>query len=152
MLVAQRVNYSITCVLLLISLAQCRQRESELSPQIASLVGTWRLVAPDSTYKTILTIELDTANPPHDITPLLANGQSAINAYTLRLFAAIDGTMSSESWSTTEIAGAQTAMAFEQTYFRNLRAVVRYQMTPENRLYLYHGGSQPRVLTYEKVR
>lgn len=146
------VSYVVACLALLLFLAQCGQRESELSPKIAGLVGTWRLVAPDSTFKTTLTIALDKANPPRDITPLLATGQSAVDTYSLRLFATVDGTMSTESWLNTQVAGAPAVMTFEQTYFQNLQAVVRYELTIGNRLYLYHGGSQPHVLTYERIK
>lgn len=147
----QRIPHLIACLALLLFLAQCGQQQSELSPKIAALIGTWQLVTADTTVKIVLTMGLDTANPPQDITPFLATGQSTVNAYSLRLFATLDGTMSAESWTNTKVAGPPSATAFEQTYFTNLQAVARYEMPTQNRLYLYHGGSQPRVLTYEKV-
>lgn len=149
--VAKQVLCLLICAILLPLLIQCGQQESALSPKIAALVGTWRLIAPDTTFRVDLVIGLDTANPPHDVTPLLATGQSAVNTYTLRLFATLDGTMSAESWMNTKVAGTPSALTFEQTYFTNLQAVVRYDMPTQNRLYLYHGGGQPHVLTYEKT-
>lgn len=147
----RRIPHLVIYLVLLLFLARCGQQQSELSPKIAALMGTWQLVAPDTTFKVNLIIGLDTANPPQDITPLLATGQSAVNSYSLRLFATLDGTMSADAWANTKVAGTPSAMTFEQTYFIDLQAVVRYDMPTPNRLYLFHGGSQPRVLTYQKV-
>jgi hypothetical protein len=132
-------------------LTGCGSKETELAPQIKSLIGNWKLVEPDSSYAVTLQIEYDSANPPHDVTPFLVNGKSAVNDYNLRLFAAIDGMMSADNLSSTKKAGSPEAMKFEQTYFTNLRAVVRYELLTEKRLRLLHGGEQPHVLVYEKV-
>lgn len=132
-------------------LTECRKEEVPLAPKIAGLLGTWQLVEPDSSYAVTLLIELDTANPPHDITPFLASGKSAVNAYTVRLFAAVDGMMSAENLGSTKLAGLPAATAFEQNYFTNLRAVVRFELLSENRLRLYHGGNLPHVMEYKKI-
>ena len=143
----------IPIALLLISalLSSCGSKEVELAPQIKSLIGTWKLVEPDSSYAVTLQIEYDTANPPHDVTPFLVTGKSAVNDYNLRLFATIDGMLSADNLSSTKKAGTPEAMKFEQSYFTNLRAVVRYELINEKRLRLLHGGEQPHLLVYEKL-
>ena len=139
-------------VLILLSLTRCGSKEVALAPQITNLIGTWRLVQPDSSYAVTLEFAFDTANPPHDVTPFLASGKSPINDYTLRLFATIDGMMSADDLSSTKRGGTPDAMTFEQTYYKNLRAVARYELTTNNQLRLYHGGDLPRVMVYEKVK
>ncbi len=136
---------------LLLSLTRCGSKEVVLAPQITSLIGTWRLVEPDSSFAVTLVFAYDTANPPHDVTPFLSSGKSPINDYTLRLFATIDGMMSADDLSSTKRGGTTEAMNVEQTYYKNLRAVARYELA-SNRLRLYHGGDLPRVLVYEKVK
>ena len=130
----------------------CRQRETVLAPNIASLAGTWRLVEPASAYAVTLTIDLDTKNPPQDITPFLANGKSSVNSYDIRLFAAVDGMMSAGNLSQTQIAGTPEAMTFEEQYLKNLKAVVRFEQPTPNGLRLLHGGNQPHLLVYEKMK
>jgi heat shock protein HslJ len=49
----------------------------------------------------------------------------------------------------TKIGGSVEEMQFEQTYYANLKAVTRYEIT--NKLRLYYEGTQPGVLVYEKV-
>lgn len=132
-------------------LTGCGSKEVELAPQIKRLIGTWKLVEPDSSYAVTLQIEYDTANPPHDVTPFLVTGKSSVNEYNLRLFATIDGMMSADNLSSTKKAGTPEAMKFEQAYFTNLRAVVQYKLVTEKRLQLLHGGEQPHVLVYEKL-
>lgn len=134
------------------ALVQCHRAEPVLAPAIVSLIGTWRLVEPDSTYGVTLTIELDTKNPPHDVTPFLASGKSPANEYTLQLFVSIDGMMLSDNLSTTERGGTQQAMTFEKRYYANLRAAARYELPVPNRLRLYHGGETPYVMVYEKIK
>ncbi|GAB2599417.1 hypothetical protein GCM10027190_54250 [Spirosoma areae] len=116
------------------------------------MVGTWRLVEPDSTYNVTLEFAYDTRNPPQDITPFNASGKSSVNTYTVRLFATLDGLLSADDLVNTDIAGDPKAMRFEQSYFGNLKAVARYEITNTTRLRLYHGGDQPHVLVYEKVK
>ena len=131
---------------------RCGSKEVVLAPQIENLIGTWKLVEPDSSYAVTLVFALDTRNPPLDITPFLASGKSSVNDYDVRLFATIDGMMSAENLGSTKRAGTTEAMQFEQTYFTNLKAVVRYEMIAQNRLRLLHGGSLPHVMIYEKVK
>lgn len=142
----------LTLVLAITALSGCHREESVLAPAIAGLVGTWRLVEPDSTFGVTLTIDLDTKNPPHDVTSFLASGKSPTNEYTLQLFAAVDGMMSSDNLSSTERGGTQQAMAFEKRYYANLRAAARYELPTPNRLRLYHGGEPPYVMVYEKIK
>ena len=137
---------------LLLLLDGCHREELVLAPAIVSLVGTWRLIEPDSTYGVTLTIDLDTKNPPHDVTPFLASGKSPTNEYTLQLFAAIDGMMSSANLSSTKRGGTQQALTFEKRYYVNLRAAARYELPALNQLRLHHGGEPPYVMVYEKIK
>ena len=114
-------------------------------------MGHGGCVEPDSTYSVTLIFALDTANPPHDVTPFLASGKSSVNTYTVRLFATIDGTLSADNLGSTKIAGDPSATKFEQRYFTNLKAVVRYELASPSKLRLYHGGEEPHVMVYEKV-
>ena len=134
-----------------IGLDGCSSKEVILAPQIANLVGTWRLVEPDSSYAVTLIFTLDTANPPLDITPFLASGKSAVNDYNVRLFATIDGMMSAENLGSTERGGTLEATKFEERYFTNLKAVVRFNMITPDRLRLQHGGESPHVMIYERI-
>src|SRR4051812_39514771 len=132
-------NRPIAFLLLLLLTSQCSQEEAIVAPKIANLIGTWRLVQPDSSYAVTLKFAYDTANPPHDITPFLANGKSSVNTYTLRLFATLDGVMVAENLASTNVTGTPEAMTFEQAYFTNLKAAVRYELTTNDQLRLYHG-------------
>lgn len=134
-----------------IALNGCKSKDIVLSPKIASLVGTWRLVEPDSSYPVTLVFALDTDNPPLDITPFLANGKSSVNDYSVRLFATIDGMMSADGLGSTKKAGSLEATAFEQRYFTNLRAVVRFDLVTPDRLRLQHGGESPHFMIYERT-
>ncbi|GAB3944463.1 hypothetical protein GCM10028805_12020 [Spirosoma harenae] len=135
---------------LLVVMVQCRSSEVELAPKIAGLIGTWKLVEPDSSYAITLVFALDTAHPPRDVTSFKASGKSAVNAYSVNLFAAVDGMMMADQISSTDMAGTPTAMQFEQSYFKNLKSVARYELPSSDRLLLYHGGDQPRVMVYKK--
>ncbi len=136
---------------LLVVLNGCTSKDVVLAPKIAGLVGTWRLIQPDSSHTVTLILALDTDNPPLDITPFLANGQSSVNDYTVRLFATIDGMMSAGNLSSTKKAGTLKATEFEQRYFTNLRAVVRYDLIAPDKLRLQHGGESPYVMMYERT-
>lgn len=141
---------SVSCLVLVTSTVQCKRSDSELAPKIASLIGTWKLVQPDSTYDVTLVFALDTAHPPQDVTSFKASGKAGTNAYRLNMFAAIDGMMMTDQITSTEIAGTPAAMQFEQSYLKNLKVVARYELPTDHQLRLYHGGDQPRVLIYEK--
>ncbi|QMW02126.1 META domain-containing protein [Spirosoma foliorum] len=143
---------AISCLLLItLALSQCTKSQPELAPKIAELIGTWQLVDSDSTYAVTLIFTLDTDNPPHDITSFKASGKSSINTYNLNLFAAIDGLMVADQLGSTKVAGSPAATQFEQQYFKNLKAVARFELPTANELRLYHGGDLPRVLVYKKL-
>ncbi|MVM39882.1 META domain-containing protein [Spirosoma sp. HMF3257] len=143
---------AISCLLLVtLALSQCKQTEPELSPKIAELIGTWQLIEPNTAYEVTLTFALDTANPPHDITSFKASGKSSVNEYNLNLFAAIDGMMVADQLGSTKIAGSPDAMQFEQQYFKNLKAAVRYELPTANLLRVSHGGDEPHLLVYKRL-
>lgn len=143
-------GFLVSVLLLGILTTQCRQKEITLAPNIEKLIGTWRLVEPDSAYAVTLTFALDTDHPPHDVTSFKVSGKAAVNNYSLRMVAAIDGMLSSDNLLTTEIGASPQIMVFEKNYFRGLNATVRYDLPAENRLRLYYGGLQPGVLIYQK--
>lgn len=145
------IRFVAACLLLLFT-TQCSKKDLSVPPTIAALIGTWQLIEPDSTYGVTLQFAYDPRNPPQDITPFNAGGKSAVNAYTVRLFATIDGTLTADKLGSTEIAGSPKAMQFEQTYYANLKAVARYELSTQTQLRLYHGGQQPGVLVYEKMK
>lgn len=143
---------SIGVALLFLGLTtRCGKKESVVAPNIAALVGTWQLIEPDSTYGATLQFAYDSRNPPQDITPFNASGKAAVNSYTLRLFATLDGTMSSDNLANTDVAGSSQAGQFERQYFAGLNSVARFDLPAPNRLRLYHGGNQPGVLIYKKT-
>jgi hypothetical protein len=146
-----RTISAVTALLFLILTAQCSKKESVVAPNIAALVGTWRLIEPDSTYGVTLQFAYDNRNPPQDVTPFNASGKAAVNGYTLRLFATLDGTLSADNLGSTDMAGSPQAMQFEQAYFDKLNTVARFDQPAPNRLRLYHGGKQPGVLVYQKT-
>lgn len=135
----------------MLMLGGCSHKETELAPQITGLIGTWQLVEPDSSFAVTLQFAYDTNNPPHDVTPFKASGKSSVNNYTVNLFATLDGMLVADELSSSKIAGSSAATAFEQTYFTNLKAVVRYELTSNNRLQLTHGGSLPHIMVYKRV-
>ena len=150
MKLVRAVGLVMSSLMLLLMMTQCSHEEPVLAPNIKSLIGTWRLVEPDSTYGATLKFALDTANPPLDITPFDGSGKASVNSYTLRLYATLDGTLSADHLGYTTTGGSPEAMKFEQTYFKNLNAVARFDLPGPNRLRVYHGGEQPHVMEYEK--
>ncbi|RYC68294.1 MULTISPECIES: META domain-containing protein [Spirosoma] len=130
----------------------CQRGEHVLPENVAQLVGTWQLREPASPYPVTLQLALDTANPPDDVTPFLTSGKSAVNTYSGRMSAALDGMMIVTRLSTTEMAGSTDAMQFEDVYFKNLKSVVRFDITSTNRLRLYFGTPQPGVLEFDKTQ
>lgn len=142
----------ILAVLLCVSTIRCKRKDGTVAPTIAALEGNWRLVEPDSTHEVMLQFAYDTRNPPQDITPFTASGKAVINDYTLRLFATVDGTMSAENLGHTERNGSTEVTQFEQAYFDNLTTVAWYKLIAPNRLHMHHGGKQPGVLVYEKIK
>lgn len=144
-------NRPIVFLLILFLASQCSQKEAIVAPKIATLIGTWQLIDADSSYAVTLTFAYDSANPPHDITPFLANGKAAVNTYTLRLFATLDGVLVADNLASTYVSGPQEAMAFEQAYLTNLKAAVRYDVTKDDHLRVYHAGAQPHVMEYKRI-
>ncbi|GAB3766222.1 META domain-containing protein [Spirosoma pomorum] len=134
----------------LLLLTQCRSGGTEIDPTMARLMGDWQLNNSTPFNPITLTIALDTANPPHDITPFLASGKGLLNKYTARFYASIDGKISADTFSNTEISGSSETIQAEQAYFDQLARIVRYQLVSENELVLYYGGSQSGSLTFKK--
>ena len=83
--------------------------------------------------------------------PFKASGKASVNDYTVNMFATLDGMLSADELASTKVAGSAEAMAFEQAYFTNLKAVVRYELPSNNQLHLIHGGAQPHLLVYKRV-
>lgn len=133
-------------------LTQCNGNNRDVAPpSVAGLVGTWELVEPGSAYAITFVLALDTANPPKDVIHFVANGKSVNNTYNASLSAAVDGLMVVTSLGSTKIGGSPEATTVEQTYYTNLRAVVRYELSADNRLRLHYGGNNPGVLVYKKI-
>ncbi|GAB3546721.1 META domain-containing protein [Spirosoma fluminis] len=139
-------------VVLLAVLQGCSTDEPVVAQQVQPLIGKWQLVEPDSTFEATLDLVVDPNNPPVDITPFNATGKLAVNTYKARLFASADGKSSVDRISHTEVGGTTQAMQFEQVYLANLGAVVRYEVTAQQQLRLYHGGTKPGVLVYKKSK
>ncbi|MBD2702538.1 META domain-containing protein [Spirosoma sp. BT702] len=135
----------------LLVFTQCSKKDNELSPKIASLIGNWQLAEPNSSYEVNLNFTLDEKNPPNDVTPLFGGGRSSVNEYNARFFATVDGMMVVDPIGSTKVAGEPAAMQFEQTYYTNLRAVVRYELTSDQ-LKLSYGGDKPGTLVYKRVK
>lgn len=144
-------NRPIVFLLILLLASQCSQKEAIVAPKIANLIGTWKLIEPDSSYAVTLQFVYDSANPPHDITPFLATGKAPVNTYTIRLFATLDGVLVAENLANTDVTGPPDAMVSEKAYLTNLKAVVRYEVTTNDLLRLYHGGAQPHVMVYKRM-
>ena len=143
---------AIALIILFLTLQGCKKEEPVLSPKIAQLIGTWQLVDPASSYDVTLKFALDTANPPNDVTAFKASGKSAVNTYNVFLSAAVDGLMVVVNLDNSEVAGSQAESQYDQAYFNSLRAIVRYELTDTNHLQLFHAGSKPGVLNYERIQ
>jgi len=112
------------------------------------LVGTWELREPLSPYPVQLQLALDTDNPPRDVTPFLVSGTIAGSRYEGRSSAGLDGLL--VITNLIDIPSTIGSDVFRQAYLSNLRAVVQFSYTSDNRLRLSYGSSQPGVLVYEK--
>lgn len=143
---------ALLAALVMLLLVQCNREQDAVAPGIAKLVGTWQLVKPDSAYAITLRLALDTANPPNDVIHFEANGKSAVNTYTAFLSAASDGLLVVTNVTSTKIGGSSEATTVEQAYFTSLRTVVRYELSGDNQLKLYHGGDKSGVLVYNKIK
>lgn len=141
----------VIAALSLLLLVQCSRDKREVAPGVAKLAGRWQLAGQDSAYATTLLLALDTANPPNDIIHFSASGKAAVNTYDAFLSAAVDGLMVFTSVGSTKNGGPPEAIRVEQTYFNSLRAVVRYELPTDNRLWLYYGGDKSGVLEYKRL-
>ncbi|WP_420149810.1 META domain-containing protein [Spirosoma sp.] len=138
-------------VLLLMAFSGCERGRAIEPVDVKQVLGNWRLVQPVSTYETTLAVEVDqysggTASGVHS---LKFTGRAAVNTYftSARLINWATGTVDVSSVGSTKVAGSAEAMQFEQTYYANLKAVNRYELTDEKRLKLFYEGG---VLVYEK--
>jgi hypothetical protein len=135
----------------LLLLTQCRSGETKIDPGMARLIGNWTLTDATSSGSVTLKIALDAANPPHDITPFLASGKGLLNEYSARFYGSIDGKISADTFTNTEVNGASETVLAEKIYFSQLTRLVRYQLVSDNELKLYYGGTQSGVLTFAKM-
>ncbi len=126
----------------------CHRDLAVVPPNVEKLVGIWELRDPLPPYPVQLQFALDADNPPRDVTPLLVSGTIMGSRYEGRASAGLDGLLV----ITNLIDGPSTTGPdiFRQTYPANLRAVVQFSYTSDNRLRLSYGSSQPGVLVYEK--
>lgn len=139
--------------LVLMSFSGCEREGTTAPADVMQLIGNWKLVEPASKYDVTLELTVSsTANTPPNVTPFDSRGQSAVNTYGTLLTASNDGVMSVGPIGSTEIAGPPEAMQFEQTYYANLQAVKRYELTGQNRLQLFYDGEKTGVLTYERIK
>ncbi len=138
----------------------CQPEEVSVSTQFEQLVGEWRLVEPASAYAVTMNIAVDASvSTIAGVRAYMFTGRAPVNTYFQRVTFS-DGThpeagpartASVGGVVATKIGGSPEATQFEQTYFTNLRAVNRYELTNQNRLRLHYGGTQPGVLVYEKI-
>jgi len=137
---------------MLTMLGGCRDESGQLAPDVARLAGTWQLHDPmsASSYPVRLQLDLDTKNPPRDITPFIISGTVLGNAYDGRLSAGLDGTMVVTKLSDAP-GGSSAGPSFTQTYLTNLKSVVRYGYTNENRLRVSFGSPGPGTLEFDKI-
>ena len=119
-----------------------------LPPNVEKLVGTWELREPVSPYPVRLQLALDLDNPPRDVTPFLVSGTVAGSQYGGRASAALDGLLVVTTLN--DLLPTAGTDPFRQAYLANLRAVVQFSYTADNRLRLSYGSSQPGVLVYER--
>jgi heat shock protein HslJ len=120
---------------------------------ITQLTGKWKLLQTNG-FNVTLVIEpvIQTWERLPDKV-VKVSGESAVNQYSASLSydAPDQPKVVISSISSTKRGGPAEAMQFEQTYFAQLRAVDRYELTTNNRLRLHYTGTQPGVLLYEKV-
>ncbi|GAB3933471.1 META domain-containing protein [Larkinella terrae] len=137
--------------------ASCNRQtssDSTIQPLSATnATGTYKLVAPASNYEVTLVLTPDSATSEGKTRiAYQVGGRSSVNQY----FGAIIGTTGSDqvqvsAIGSTKMAGSPEAMQFEFTYFKQLQAVKRYELTG-NQLRLFAEGETPGVLVYEKEK
>jgi len=136
--------------LALASLA-CETKQEEAVPAyIDSLIGNWQLVEPSSPY--VVTLRIGERNERG----FALSGSAPVNTYSGSvadpglIFTSEKNPFQVRELTNTEIAGPADAMQFEQSYFVNLRAAYRYELTNQNRLRLYYRGAPDGVYVYER--
>lgn len=128
-------------------------KEEVLPPGSGELVGSWQLIEPGSAYKITLTIERDAQSGNYRLL-----GQSSVNQYFATVanpalsVSSTANLFSIQNLGSTKMAGPVEAMQFEQTYFTNLRAVKRYELTNQNKLRLFYEGDSSGVLIYDRTK
>ena len=138
---------------MLASLLGCRQ-EKPVEPNadaVQQVLGSWKLVQPASNFALTLNVDVDqySGGTASGIYALKLTGKAAVNSYftSARLIDWSTGHIEVAEVGTTQLAGSAEAMQVELTYYTNLKAVSRYELTDKNRLRLYHSGG---LLVYEK--
>jgi|GEM_PF-2445559 len=146
---------------LMSAFSTCESTRETIEPaDTTKLSGEWKLVEPASAYRVTLVLEVDpTAQTIAGVAPFNVTGKSSVNHYFANLSAGTvtqDGgprtTVSVGSIAATKMAGPPEAMEFESTYFSQLKAVSRFELTSQNRLRLFYDGPKPGVLVYERVK
>lgn len=141
----------------LMSFSGCeRENESVIPPDATKLIGDWKLIEPASTYNVTLTFATDSAsNFPFT---LRLSGESSVNYYFGEFQYNAGGLADPRSQvvidniGSTKRGGPAEALQFEQTYYNNLKAVNRYELTTDDRLRLYYGGERSGVLVYQRAK
>ncbi len=138
----------VTVVALLLCIG-CNREETVKPANAQALLEAWKLIEP-SAYKVTLVIEpgAQTLQLP-SVPRFNLSGESSVNQYksSFSYQAPAQPEIIVTSISTTEKAGSTEAMQFEQTYYANLRAVNRFELTDKNQLRFYYPSG---VLVYEK--
>lgn len=127
----------------------CHRDPAVVPPNAVKLIGTWELREPLPPYPVRLQLALDADNPPRDVTPFVISGTIAGSRYEGRSSAGLDGLFVITGLN--ELLPATGSDVFRQTYLTNLRAVVQFSYTTDNRLRLTYGSAQPGMLVYEKI-
>ncbi|GAB4042579.1 META domain-containing protein [Spirosoma jeollabukense] len=140
-------------VTLLMSFSGCEREEVVQPVNINELIGEWKLVEPGSFNVTLVIDPVAQTLQLPSVPRLNLSGKSLVNTYNSSLSYKDNkpSEITISEISATQMAGSSEAMQFEQTYFANLKAVNRYELTSNNRLRLYYDGAQTGTLVYEKT-
>lgn len=143
----------IAYLLVFTALSGCN-RENAVEPvNVSELNGTWRLVQPASQYNPTLVLERQNLPTITTIQAFKVSGRLAVNTHSAQLLIprVTSHDVSVEEITSTYVGGSAEAMQFEKTYLANLRAVTRFELTNQNRLWLYYNGTPSGKLVYEKL-
>jgi heat shock protein HslJ len=140
-------------VTLLLSFSGCERKEAAQPVNVDELVGNWKLVEPGSFDVTLVIEPVIQTWEKLPVQILDLSGKSAVNTYnsSLSYKDRSKPEITISAIGATKIAGSPDEMQFEQTYFANLKAVTRYELTSNDRLRLYYDGAQTGTLVYEKI-